>query len=193
MSSYWPFGVAVIVIGGLAGVAIAGRPGPVDPFVLEPSITAAESPSTSEAVVPTTIAEIITLPASTSVASPVASTVVPTTTEVLTTTPDPRPFPRDQIELVIADGDARFQLATITADRMRALGYIVVVGDTSYHADETVVFYRPGFDKEATNAANDIGVPDAVILELSSEESQPITSSDASGDIIVVLGPNALR
>jgi hypothetical protein len=189
MSTSWPIGVAVIVVGGLAGVLIAGRPGPVDSFVLEPSITTVESPSTSGPVVATTIAETTTVSASTSV----ASTVAPTTTEVLTTTPDPGPLPRDRVRLVIANGDGRFQLATITADRIRALGYIIDVGDTLYRVDETVLFYRAGFDREATNAANDIGVPDAVMLEFSTDESQPITSSDASGDIIVVLGADAPR
>jgi hypothetical protein len=95
--------------------------------------------------------------------------------------------------LVIANGDGRFRLANITADRIRALGYTIGVGDTSYRVDETVIFYRPGFDDEALYAANDIGVPGAIILAFAIDESQPITNSDANGDLIIVLGPDAPR
>ncbi len=197
MSKSWPFGLAVIVVGGIAGVAVAGHPVPSDPFVLEPSITRPESTSssvgasttsTSEPVATTTIAATTIVPASTSV----APTIAPSTTEAATTTPISDPLPRNQVRLVIANGDGRFQLANLTADRIRALGYTIGVGDTSYRVDETVIFYRPGFDDEALDAANDIGVPGAIILAFS-DESQPITSSDANGDLIIVLGPDAPR
>ena len=187
MGTSWPVGVAVVVVGGLAGSAIAWRPAPRDPFVLEPSITAAESPSTSAAVVTSTVATTIT-----SAPTTVAATLAPTTTEVLTATTDPRLLPRGRVQLVIAEGDEGSELGTV-ADRLRGRGYTVAVGETSYRVDETVVLYRPGFDGEATKVANDIGVPDAVILEMSTDASQPITNSDASGDIIIVLGPDAPR
>ena len=199
MSKSWPFGLVVVVVGGLAGVAIAGRPVSSDPFVLEPSITAADSTSStsvvastasaSEPVVTSTIATTTVVPASASV----APTIAPSTTGAPTTTPIFGPLPRNQVRLVIANGDGRFRLANITADRIRALGYIIGVGDTLYRVDETVIFYRPGFDDEALYAANDIGVPGAIILELSTDESQPITNSDADGDLIIVLGPDAPR
>ena len=189
MRASWPFGVAVIVVGGLAGALIAGRPRPTDPFVLEPTTTSAELSTTSQptSVVPSVGSTPASTPDST-VATTVATTVN-ATTEVPATAPNAEPVPRDEVRLVIVNGDGRSQLAAITADRIRALGYIVDVGVTSYRVDETVLFYRPGFDREATKAANDIGVPDAVLLEYSTE--QPITSSDASGDIIVVLGGDA--
>lgn len=200
MSKSWPFGLAVIVAGGLAGVAVAGRPVSSDPFVLEPSITGAESTSStsvvasttlaSEPVATTTIAAATTIvPASTSV----APTIAPSTTEAPTTTPTSGLLPRNQVRLVIANGDGRFRLANITADRIRALGYIIGVGDTLYRVDETVIFYRPGFDDEALYAANDIGVPGAIILAFSTDESQPITNSDANGDLIIVLGADVPR
>jgi hypothetical protein len=199
MSKSWPFGLVVIVVGGLAGVAVAGRPVPGDPFVLEPRITDTESTSStsvvasttsaSEPVATTTIPATTLAPASTSV----APTIAPTTTETPTTTPISGLLPRDQVRLVIANGDGRFQLATVTADRIRALGYTIGVGDTSYRVDETVIFYRPGFDDEALYAANDIGVPGAIILAFATDESQPITNSDADGDLIIVLGPDAPR
>jgi hypothetical protein len=36
-------------------------------------------------------------------------------------------------------------------------------------------------------------VPDAIILAFPSGAAQPVTDSDASGDVIVVLGPDAPR
>ena len=206
MRKSWPYALVVIVVGGLAGLAIAGRQVPSDPFVLDPGITAAESApstsagtattSTSEPAVTTTIAATTSAVALTSVAP---TTAAPTTTELPTTTTAPTttvpggPLPRDQIRLVIANGDGRFRLASATADRIRSLGYIIDLGDTPTLVDATTIYYRPGFDDEAVYAAADIGVPDAIILAYPINASQPITDSDARGDLIIVLGPDAPR
>ncbi len=206
MRKSWPFALAVIVVGGLAGLAIAGRPVPSDPFVLDPSVTVTEptsstfvgtsTTSTSEPATTTTIAATTSVPAPTSVAP---TTAVPTTTEAPTTTPVPTttvpggPLPRNQVRLVIANGDGRFRLASVTADRIRPLGYIIDLGDTPTLVDATIIYYRPGFDDEAVYAAADIGVHDAIILAFPTNASQPITDSDANGDLIIVLGPDAPR
>ena len=207
MGTSWPFALAVVVVGGLAGVAIAGRPVPSNPFVLDPSITVAESTSSTSLVAATTsisvpatlatIAATTTRPASTSVTPTIApSNVAPATTEAPATTAiptDPGPLPRNQVKLVIANGDGRFRLASITADRIRSLGYIIDVGDAVRPVDATVIYYRPGFDDEAAYAAIDIGLPDAIIFAFPTNASQPITNSDDRGDIIIVLGPDAQR
>ncbi len=206
MRKSWPFALAVIVVGGLAGLAIAGRPVPSDPFVLDPSITVAEpisstsvgtsTTSTSEPATTTTIVATTSVPAPTSVAP---TTAAPTTTEAPTTTAAPTttlpggPLPRNQVRLVIANGDGRFRLAIVTADRIRPLGYIIDLGNTPTLVDATIIYYRPGFDDEAVYAAADIGVPDAVIVALPTNASQPITDSDANGDLIIVLGPDTPR
>jgi hypothetical protein len=209
MSRSWPFAVAAIVVGGLAGVAIAGRPVPRDSFVLDPRVVvAASTPSTSVAAftpstpVPassTTIAAATTAPASaapTIAPSTEAPTPTVATTEAPTVTPipaTPGPLPRNQVKLVIANGDGGFGLASITADRIGSLGYIIDLGDAVRPVDATVVYYRPGFDDEAAYAAIDIGVPDAIIFAFPTNPSQPITNSDDRGDIIIVLGPDAPR
>ena len=200
MRRSWPFALAVIVVGGLAGVAIAGRPVPSDPFVLDSSSTGSEqsssttevasTTSTSEAATTTTIAATSTLPESTTTAAPTTTTAA-TTTVAPTTTTIPGPLPRDQVRLVIANGDGRFRLAGDTADRIRPLGYIIDLGNVANPVAETVIYYRPGFDDEAAFAAVDIGVPDALILALPTNAAQPITDSDANGDVIIVLGADA--
>ena len=208
MRKSWPFALAVIVVGAFAGLAIAGRPVPSDTFVLDPSVTVTlETTSTSviasttsigEAATSTTIAAATTtaVSASTSVAPTTAAattTAAPTTTDASTTTTIPGPLPRNKVRLVLANGDGRFRLAGVTADRIRSLGYIIDLGDTVNLVDATVIYYRPGFDDEAQIAANDIGVPDAIIVAFPTNSSQPITNSDGGGDIIVVLGPDAPR
>ena len=207
MRKPWPFAVVVIVVGGLAGAAIAGRPVPSDPFVLDPSITVARSTSSSPVVVTTTstepvtttsIAATTTVPPSTSVAPSIdtaapTSTAAPTTTGAPITTAIAGPLPRNQVRLVIANGDGRFRLASITADRILSLGYIIDLGDALSPVDATVVYYRPGFDDEAAFAAIDIGVPDAIVIAFPTKATQPITDSDANGDVIIVLGPDAPR
>jgi hypothetical protein len=199
MRQSWPFALAVIVVGGLAGLAIAGRPEAIDPFVLDPgatlgvstsSVAASTTTSTSEPATTTTNAVTTTTPATTEAAT---TTEAPTTTEVPTTTVIAGPLPRDQVRLVIANGDGRFRLASVTADRIQPLGYIIDLGDTTLRVDATVLYYRPDFDDEAVFAATDIGLPDAIILPFPLNLSQPITDSDDRGDIIIVLGPDAPR
>jgi len=205
MRRSWPFALAVIAVGAVAGVAIAGRPTPSDEFVLDPSVTVAVGPSssstvpadttTSAAPVTSTIEVTTSTAEATTTAAPttVASTEAPTTTAAPTTTIIPGPLPRDQVRLVLANGDGRFRLASTTADRIRPLGYVIDLGDAIGPVDGTVIYYRPGFDDEAAFAAVDIGVPDALILPFPTNASQPITTSDDNGDVIVVLGPDAPR
>ncbi len=197
MRKSWPFALAVIVVGGLAGIAIAGRPVPSDSFVLDPSVTVADSTSsTTTRAATTSISEpatTIAIPTTAAPTSAAPTSAAPTTAAPTTTTTILGPLPRNQVKLVIANGDGRFRLASVTADRIRSLGYIIDLGNTVNIVDQTVIYYRPGFDDEAAYAAVDIGVPDAVIIALPTNAAQPITDSDARGDVIVVLGPDAPR
>jgi len=200
MRKSWPFVTAVIVVGGLAGVAIAGRPKPADTFVLDPNQTVVTEPPTSTSPpTSTTVAEAATTTtaeATTTTVVAETTTVAPSTTEVPTTTAQPTttviagPLPRDQVRLVIANGDGRFRLASITADRMRPLGYIVNVGDIPTLVDATIIYYRPGFGDEAAIVAVDDEVPDAILAPL---PDKPVTNADSQGDVILVLGPDAPR
>jgi hypothetical protein len=211
MRKSWPFALAVVVVGALAGVAIAGRPEPDDPFVLEPNVTAAIAASSTSganttsttAQATTTSATTTTAPTTTSVAATTTSattstttststTGAPTTTHASTTTTIAAPTPRNQVRLVLANGDGRFKLASITAARLRPLGYIVNLGDALQPVTATLIYYRPGFDDEAELVATDTGVPGAIISALPTNVAQTVTNADR-GDVIVVLGPDAPR
>jgi len=140
------------------------------------SSTTAPADSTTTAVIPATTT---------------STTEAPATTETATTTTIAGPLPRDEVRLVLANGDGRFRLASITAERISPLGYIINLGDALQTVDATIIYYRPGFDDEAEVVANDIKVPAAIIAALPSTPS--ITNSDDNGDVIVVLGPDAPR
>lgn len=204
MRKSWSFALAVIVVGGLTGVAIAGRPEPADPFLLDPNITVAIIPSsTSEADTSVTTARAATTTIVTTTPSAVATTSTvltatstteaPTTVAAASTTTGAGPLPRDQVRLVLANGDGRFRLASITADRIRPLGYIIDLGDPLRTVALTIIYYRPGFEDEADIVASDISVPGAIIAELPTSSAQVITNSDDRGDVIVVLGSDAPR
>jgi LytR cell envelope-related transcriptional attenuator len=210
MSKSWPFALAVIVVGGLAGVAIAGRPETSDPFVLDSSNTVAidsvpssddpvatttTTQTTSTTVATTTTAPATPKPTTTSTAETSAPTSIAatTTTAQETTTTISGPLPRDQVELVIANGDGRFRLASITADRLAPLGYSIVLGDALQTVDATIIYYRTGFEDEAAIVANDILVPNAIIAAYPTDAPPAISNTDDRGNVIIVLGPDAPR
>ena len=215
MRKNWPFLVAVAVLGAAAGTAIAGLPGGGgDDFVISSGTSASGAPQVTPATaVSSTLVSIATStprPTTTlSVASqaPVPTTVAPastTTTSVpATTTTAPAPVTtttatttdatlgRDQVRLVLANGDGRFNLVGRNADRLLALGYVSIdqtdVGD---RPPATTIYFRPGFADEAEVLALDLQTPNAIITAL---PATPVTGNDGAGDLIVVLGPDAIR
>ena len=54
----------------------------------------------------------------------------------------------------------------------------------------TIIYFRQGFEDEAAILAVDLQTPGAAITPL---PDTPVTSNDANGDLIVVLGPDAVR
>ena len=90
-----------------------------------------------------------------------------------------------------ANGDGRFNLAGANGNRLRRAGYVSIdVVDSPSTVSATIVYYRSGFDDEATIVAADLSVPNAILEPL---PETAITANDALGDIIIVLGPDALR
>ena len=67
MRRTWPFFFAVLAVGGGAGVAIAGRPQPADPFVIDPG-------SVATTAVPTIVASVVVTTAPTATGEPAATT-----------------------------------------------------------------------------------------------------------------------
>ncbi|HEY0519499.1 MAG TPA: hypothetical protein VGC84_08400, partial [Ilumatobacteraceae bacterium] len=72
MRRSWPFAFAVVIVGGLAGMAIAGRPHAADTFVLDRNITVPLTPVST--TVSTTVASDPSVDATTTSAPPPSST-----------------------------------------------------------------------------------------------------------------------
>ena len=137
-----------------------------------------------------------TIPVATTL--PPATTVAPATTVPDTTAPPATAAPADadlldrsQVRLVLANGDGRYNLVGRNVDRLTPLGYTTIdQTDAPRSFDRTVLYVRPGFEDEAARLAADLLVPGAQIEPLPAE---PVTINDDLGDIIVVLGPDAVR
>ena len=217
MRRTWFISAAIAVVGVLAGVGIAGRPTAGDTFIIDAAVTrstddtVAETspPATAEAVstsstpapppdstttvAPTTVAP--TAAETTSTAVPETTTIPPppTTVAVETTAapPENQTLDRADVRLVVANGDGRFNLAGANGNRLEKAGYVTIdLADVAASSDPTVLYYRPGFDDEAAIVAADLLVPGARLEPL---PDTPITINDEFGDIVVVLGTDAVR
>ena len=147
--------------------------------------------TTAPATIPTAtdVPPVTTVPPTTQAP---ATTEVPPTTAVTTSVPvDADLLDRSQVRLVLANGDGRYNLVGRNVDRLVPLGYTTIdQTDAPRPFDRTVLFVRPGFEDEAARLAADLLVPGALIEPLPAE---PVTINDDLGDIIVVLGPDAVR
>lgn len=223
MRTTWPFLAATAAVGLAIGTLIAGIPSSGGDITvaegvsgsLVPGVTAAPSGSTYPplTVTPTTYRGVPeTDPGTTTSTVLVApdTTVAATTTVAVTTTAPPETTPattappttpttavtsdlldRSVVRLVLANGDGRYNLVGRNVDRLTPLGYTEIdQTDASTYVDRTVLYFRPGFDDEAARLAADLLVPDALLEPL---PDQPVTTSDDNGDIVVILGPDAVR
>ena len=210
MRRTWPYFVAVAVVGALAGAAIAGRPTQTDSFVVDPAgivttttvdLTGTTIVTTTSVVIttnsPTTTAPAATTAAPTGAPAPTAPIITapaspaPTTTTTTTTAGTDGVRARADVRVVLANGDGRFDLVGRNADRLLALGYVTIDQiDVPDRPPVTTIYVRPGFDEEAVVLVADLQTPNADIVPL---PDTPVTGSDDLGDLIVVLGPDALR
>ncbi len=219
MRSTWPYLAAVVAVGVGVGTWIAGIPqsstgitiadgvSPGGPGGAGGENTVALLPTSSFppiTVTPTTEPIRNPVPPSTTPATTTpATTTAPTTTPAApTTTPTTAPtttaaaatnvlLDRAQVRLVLANGDGRYNLVGRNVDRLTPLGYTTIdQTDAPRDVARTVLYIRPGFDDEAVRLAADLLVPGALIEPL---PDQPVTINDQLGDIIVVLGPDAVR
>lgn len=216
MRRQWMYLVGVAVVGAVLGVVIAGRPADLNSFrsatsdaaapvfTTQPPVTTAASSSTAVASQPPVPPAAVTTIAPTTIApTTVPETTVPETTVPATPPPTTAPPPdttlppvnetlaRQDVRLVLANGDGRFNLVGRNADRLLALGYTTIdQTDVGARPATTIIYFRQGFEDEAAILAVDLQTPGAAITPL---PDTPVTSNDANGDLIVVLGPDAVR
>ncbi|MGE0140519.1 MAG: LytR C-terminal domain-containing protein [Ilumatobacteraceae bacterium] len=203
MDKRWPILAGIAVVGAVAGVAVAGQDARVSTFVVAPATQTTSPGSGPASTVPpltitsTTVSPTVTVPATTApptaptTAAPVTTTA-PTEPPTTTTTVDPATvtLARNEVRLVVSNGDGRFNLAGANTNRLLELGYVEIDQEDSAKVDATVLYYRPGFEDEAAIVAADLLIPDAILEPLPDTE---ITGNDAAGDVIIILGPDAKR
>lgn len=164
-----PVAIAVVVLGGLAGLAIAGRPSSVDDRVITaPSTTAGPTASSSvDTTVPPTDV--------TAAATTVPSTATPTTEAI----------DRTAVRVLVANAGSRSGMASATAERLVEAGFTDSrPSDALSTRDETVVYAREGFETAAAQIALTLGLAAEIVQPLPDTD---ITPKDDSADVIVVL------
>lgn len=174
MKRSWLVLAALVVVGGLAGIAIAGRPTSIDTAVIRPATTVEStptSPASTTSVVPSTTSAPAA--ATTSTNTPTTSTTEPT-------------VDRAALKLLVANGANRPGIASATADRLISLGYEGAQAVNALRtSDVTTVFMRPGFELAAAAVAADLNLTADRVQPLPAEA---ITDRDSDGHVIVVIG-----
>jgi hypothetical protein len=199
----WPYIVGVAVLGIGLGTLIAGVPESEErmPYRIPADDTAVTVPLQSlptdsiSTEIGTTTAPDTTAPATTvavTTSAPSTTTAVTTSAPSTTTAVTEAPVrDRADVRLVVANGDGRFNLVGSNVTRLRALGYVTIdETDVNVRPPSTIIYVRPGFEREADVLAQDLQTPDAVISAL---PDTPVTANDELGDLVVVLGPDAQR
>lgn len=209
----WPYVVGVAVLGIGLGTLIAGLPEsadrvpyripaddtavtvplqgmPIDTMPTEIGTTTAPPTTEPPTTEPPTTAPPTTAPPTTS--APATTVAVPTTVPSTTTAITEAPVrDRADVRLVVANGDGRFNLVGANVARLRALGYVTIdETDVNVRPPSTIIYVRPGFEREAAVLAQDLKTPGAVVTAL---PATPVTVNDEKGDLVVVLGPDAPR
>ena len=205
MRKSWPFALAVIAVGGLAGVAIAGRPDSQRPVRARPlhhasrSITDADRPRSRR-------------PRRRRSRQPRSDDHERADHHDRWPTRSPRrPRPRSLRPrrscgnhdddrrsvaarpgpLVIVNGDGRFRLASITADRVWPLGYEIVLGDTLQRVDVDHIYYRARVRRRGCDRRQRHPRARCDHRRVSRLTRRPISNADDRGDVLIVLGPDA--
>lgn len=111
----------------------------------------------------------------------------PTTTQATSGTS----VPADQLTIIAANGSGITGLAGKTKTQLAAAGYTAVIAtDATADAPTSIVYFVPGFDKDAEAVAASIGMPPARLAQMPDPSQVPVS---AVGDVkvVIVLGPDA--
>lgn len=172
MKRSWLPLAATVLVGLLAGVAVAGRPTSVDQTQLPPATQL--TTTTAANTIPTTS------PADST--SSTTSTTPSTTLPATTTTAPPNPL---ATRVLSVNGTKRSGIARRTADRLIAAGYLNTTPTDSIDVVEvSTVYYREGFRAAAEGVATALGLDPAGVVPL----GQPISAVDDQADVVVAIG-----
>jgi hypothetical protein len=193
MRRNWQTIPLVVVVGALAGAAIAGRPTtPANDVIIPPGAVAT---TTSTTLPPITAAPVTTgLVTTSSSTSPTSTSTTaaprPTTTttaRATTTVVDEEAAAaaaRASVRVLVANGTNRAGLAGSIVEQLRGLGYEnAVAGDATRNYNLSVVHAVDGFRDAALLLAADLGIAEELVI---GPPDAPITTDDSRGDVIFV-------
>lgn len=173
MKRSWVAVVITVLLGALAGVAIAGRPTPVDQtLIAAPPATAAATTTilSTAAITSTSGAPVVT-------STPAASTTTLTTVARVD---------RSAVRVLVANAANRTGIASSTADLLIAAGFTDSTPKNALNvAAVSVVHARPGFEAAAAEVAATLGLAATSVRPL---DAKALTTDDGSGDVIAVIG-----
>jgi hypothetical protein len=184
-----PFTVSIL--GGLAvGVGVSGLPDSeaLNPIAGRPPITVKPGAliDPSELTVPPLVLPSSSLAPS---ESPPESTTT-TSTPATSTTPTDGLRPRTELVIMVANGNGGRGVATQRADQIQQLGYArPQLSDTAITVN-WVVYYAPGFEREASRLIQDWGIS---ILTSAPLDQGPATRPGFEGQLLVVIGSKVLE
>ncbi|CAN5449039.1 hypothetical protein BH10ACT2_BH10ACT2_21050 [soil metagenome] len=140
MKRSWLVLIVVVIFAGLAGVAIAGRPAPVDQITVPPS-------STSTTAVPAT-----------------------TSTTTVANSDSTQDLDRASVRVIVANGTDAAGVAADTALKLEAAGFANCEPVDALDVIATTnVYYRSGFKDAALAVAAELELDDLVVRPLSDE------------------------
>ncbi|MFZ4721115.1 MAG: LytR C-terminal domain-containing protein [Ilumatobacteraceae bacterium] len=162
-----------VPLGLLIGLAVAGVPSRA---AVPPSITTTTSTTTTTIVgTETTVAP---LPV-------VTDPPTETSTESSSEGPLPQVAP-DQVRVVVANASGRANVGRAFADLSAGTGFTNAAPVTAVQRSDTSVLYvRPGFDREAQDFVSQMGLTGIAVAPLPSTAVSP---ADDAADLLLVIG-----
>ena len=122
------------------------------------------------------------------------STTEETTTTVVTPVPTTLPArPPAEVKVLSANGTKVNGAAGKTRDALKALGYNVLSPiETKRPVEASVVFFTPGFDREAQTVAQALKLQPTSVQPLPAADALPV--SDLRGaNVVAVVGPDLAK
>jgi hypothetical protein len=118
------------------------------------------------------------------------TTVKPGGTATTVTTPSTTAAvrPPAQVKVLVANGSGVTGLAGLVATRLHSAGYDTLASvNATQRVATSIVYYAPGYDREAAALAQTLGLPPTAVQALPTPA--PVASL-SSANILVVVGPD---
>jgi hypothetical protein len=112
----------------------------------------------------------------------------PTTTPSVTTTTTTPARPASAVKVLVANGSSVRGLAGLTATKLHTAGYnTLAVVNATQQVTASLVYFQPGYQKEAAAVAATLGVAPTAVQPT---PSPPPVTNLSTANVLVVAGPD---